>query len=423
MVSYGVASATDPVGIGCGGVSTGCESGGASFGSEFGGASAGSESGRASAGSATVGTLAVGDVAVPASTCWSDTSRPQLGLVDTESVLHGGALHVPVYLNGSESSVMTPQQTILRGGYLQKPHLFTELIVVNGLQFITLDKTSEGLCLYLTGMRAKAYPLKHVDYFDYMQKTMIRHCHAIIADSSAKIEAAKGQYRASAASDQKAEMEKIVKKTSVPKKGGRGLGRVHKKRVLYALPAVGVVNMSRGATEWRPLCVIRTGTKNVAMQSTTDNFTKLFEIVRQCLGEQAALKESGVQTPVRTLRRRKSNPHNPKGPAEERQYYCKSKGIWLTKTRKEVTTPPSGIGNCQKAGRNRVFRKSPTGNPMITRGSRPRPGNGTILRRHRPRPVTSKRSQHVLASDPAPQSGDDDDDDDGGSSSRDLFAD
>ena len=32
MVSYGAASATDPVGIECGGVSTGCESGGASFG-------------------------------------------------------------------------------------------------------------------------------------------------------------------------------------------------------------------------------------------------------------------------------------------------------------------------------------------------------------------------------------------------------
>ena len=196
------------------------------------------------------------------------------------------------------------------------------------------------------------------------------------------------------------------------------------------MPAVGVVNMSRGATEWHPLCVIRTGTKNVAMQSTTDNFTKLFEIVRQCLGEQAALKESGVQTPVRTLGRRKSNPHHPKGPPEEREYYCKSKGIWITKTRKEVTTPPSGSGNGHKAGANRLFRKSPTGNPMTSKASagksptipksRPRPGNRTILR---PQPVTSKPSQRVLACDLAPQPGDDDDDDDdGASSSHELFA-
>ena len=209
------------------------------------------------------------------------------------------------------------------------------------------------------------------------------------------------------------------------------LGRVsHKKRVLNALPAVGVVNMSRGATEWRPLCVIRTGTKNVAMQSTTDNFTKLFEIVRQCLGEQAAMKESGVQTPVRTLRRRKSNPlhtKGPKGPADERQYFSKAKGIWITQTRKEVATPPSGSVNCQKAGRNRLFRKSPTGNPMTSKASagkrptipksRPRPGKRTT---HHPQHVTYKPSQRVLACDHAPQPGDDDDD--GDSSSHDMFA-
>ena len=410
MVSYGVASATDPVGIECGGVSTGCESGGASFGSEYGGASAGSEFGGASAGTATVGTLAVGGVAVPASTCWSYVSRPQLGLVGTERVLHGGALHLPVYLDGSESSVMTPRQIVLRGGCLQVPHLFTELELVNGLQFITLDKTSDGLCLYLTGAKAKEYPLKHVDVFDYMQKTMIKHCNAIMAEHKRRVEAAMQQEKACASQPQTAEMDKIVKKTIVPKKKEKGFGRdTHKKRLLNALPAVGVVNMSRGATEWHPLCVIRTGTKNVMMQSTTDNFTKLFELVRKCLDEQAALKESGVQTPVRTLRRRKSNPHHPRGPPGAREYYCKSKGIWVTKTRKEVTTTPSGSGNRHKAGANRIFRKSPTGNPMTSRVGL-RPGSGSRIRRSQPK---RSRDQRVL--------GDDDGKDDDGSSSHDLF--
>ena len=359
MVSYGVASATDPAGIECGGVSTGCESGGASFGSESGGASAGSESGRASAGSAIVGSLVVGDVAVPAMACWSATSpsRPQLGLVDKEEVLHGGALEVPVYLNGSESSVMIPSQIILRGGYLKTPHLFIGLSAVGGLQFITLDKASDGLCLYLTGTKAQKCPLKDVDFFAHMQKTMREHCNALMADSRRKIEAAKLQQRSAAASLEKTAMDKIVKATVVPKTKANGLGRdSHKKRVLNALPPVGVVNMSRGATEWHPLCVIRTGTKNVAMQSTTDNFTKLFEIVRQCLCEQAALKEAGVQTPVRTLRRTKSNPLHPRGPSDEREYYCKSKGIWIIKTRKAVTTRLSGSGSCHTAGRNRRFR-------------------------------------------------------------------
>jgi hypothetical protein len=407
MVSYGVASATDPVGIECGGVSTGCESGGASFGSEYGGASAGSEFGGASAGTATVGTLTVGDVAVPASTCWSYVLRPQLGLFDTEGILHGGALPVPVFLDGSESSVMTPYQTVLRGGCLHEPHLFSDLEVVNGLQFITLDKTSDGLCQYLTGRKAKAYPLKDVDFFDYMQKSMHKHCDGIMAEHKRRVEAAMEQQRGEAATAQAAQMGKIVSKTANPKKR-EGFGREsHKKRVLNALPPVGAVNMSHGATEWHPVCVIRTGTKNVAMQSTTDNFTKLFEIVRKCL---AGLKETGAQTPVRKLRRRKSNPHAPKGPPDEREYFCQSKGIWITKTRKEEDTTPGGSGKCQKAGANRRFRKSPTGNPVISRIGL-RPGNHSEKRRWKPIP---NRGQRVL--------GDNDDKDDDGSSSHDMFA-
>ena len=425
MVSYGVASATDPVGIECGGVATGCESGGASAGSEPGEPSAGSESGGASAGSATVGTSAVGGVVAavgvvaPATPCWSDISRPKLGLIDTESVLHDGALLVPVLLNGSESTDMPVHSAVLRGGHLKKPHLFTELIDVNGVQFITLDKTSEGLCLYLTGIKAKAYPLKHVAFFDDMQKRMIRHCDAIMAESKAKIAAAKEKGSSTHASEAKKEMDKLVKKTKEMEKTPKwnGLGREsHKKRVLNALPPTGVVNMSRGGADWHPVCLIRTGTNNVSMQYTTDNFTKLFEIVRQCLREHAALKEEDVTTPVRTLRRRKSNPLHPKGPPDSRQYYSTSKGIWITKTRKEVTTPPSvpPVPGHIKAHRNRRFLKSPMGNPPSAR-SGPRPGA-----KNRVSTRGSGREERVLSHDTAPQPGDDDGDD-GTSSSHDLF--
>ena len=47
--------------------------------------------------------------------------------------------------------------------------------------------------MYLTGTKAKEYPLKHVDFFDYMQKTMIRHCNAIMAEHKRKVEATKRQ--------------------------------------------------------------------------------------------------------------------------------------------------------------------------------------------------------------------------------------
>ena len=148
MVSYGVDGAADAVGIECGWVSTGCGSGGASFESELGGASAGSESGGASAGSATVGTPVVGDVVAAVDGAgpginWGPP-LPQLGLVGEESVLQGGTLERPVYLDGSESRGMKDDQTLLRGGYLKKPHLFTELLVVQGMQFIPLEKNRKG---------------------------------------------------------------------------------------------------------------------------------------------------------------------------------------------------------------------------------------------------------------------------------------
>ena len=155
-----------------------------------------------------------------------------------------------------------------------------------------------------------------------------------------------------------------------------------------------------------------------AMQSTTDNFTKLFEIVRKCLGEQAALKESGVQTPVRKLRRRKSNPHHPRGPPDEREYYCRSKGIWIVKTRKEEDAAPSGSGNRQKAGANRRFRKSPNGNPVTSRLGL-RPGKFSQNRRVQPK---ASRGQRVLGdNDDKDDDGDNDDKDDDGSSSHGMF--
>ena len=224
MVSYGVASATDSNGTECVGVSTGCEFGGASAGCESGGASAGSESGGASAvvdvvaavaDSAVAAVVAAVDVVVPATYFTTNIPLPFVGLTQGESVLHGGALEVPVFLDGSESPVLALNQTVLWGGFLKKPHIFTDLIAKDGLQFITLDKTSDGLCLYLTGMKAKAYPLKHVVLFDDMQKTMIRHCDAIMAESKVKIAAAQAKI-ASAAMQA---MDKIVKKT-VARKGG-----------------------------------------------------------------------------------------------------------------------------------------------------------------------------------------------------------
>ena len=443
MQSDGVASATDPVGIECGGVPTscvsggdyagtvydgalvgseyagataGCEPGGASAASASDGAPAGSGSGGASAVSANVGSSDVGGVVaavdglVPITSCWSGITRPQLGLIGTESVLVGGALRVPALLDGSESHDLAADQAVLRGGHLKKPQFFTDLIVENGMQFITLDKTDDILCMYLTGLKAYAYPLKHVVLFDDMQKAMIRHCNVLMTLCKVQLADAK----AKAASAAKHEFDTVLKKTVLPKRVGLGRDN-HKKRVLNALPPTGVVDMSRGGTDWQPVCLIRTGTKNVSMQYTTENFTKLFEIVSKCLSENVLNSQSGAVTPVRKLRRTPSTGKAPRGLPGERQYWSASKGIWLEKTRREVTTPPSGSGkSISKAHRNRRFVKSNTA-MSVSRGSGPRPNA-----KKRASTQGSKRSKPVLEPDTASQSGDDDAD--GASSSDNLFS-
>ena len=214
-----------------------------------------------------------------------------------------------------------------------------------------------------------------------------------------------------AASAAKQEFDRVLKKTVLPKRVGLGRDN-HKKRVLNALPPTGVVDMSRGGTDWQPVCLIRTGTKNVSMQYTTENFTKLFEIVSKCLSENVVNSQSGAVTPVRKLRRTPSTGKTPRGLPGERQYWSATKGIWLERTRREVTTPPSGSGkSISKAHKNRVFKKAAA---QSSRGSGPRP-----KAKKRASTQGSTRSKLVLAPDAASQSDDDDADD--SSSSTNLF--
>jgi len=363
MASNVVAGDIASVGIESGAASTVSEHGGALAGSEYGvalamdensGALAGYASGGASAGSEVGGGVAAVDVVAalavvgPGSSCWSTMPRPVLGLVGEEQVVNCGALDRPVLLSGTETTGVLDHQIVLRGGHLTKPHLFTDLAVVGDLKFITMSKSSEGLCLYLTGKKPLAHPLKHVHVFDDMQKKMIEFCNAAIAKSMAKIAAARVRGDTS-------EMDKLVKPTMFKPK--QGFGRSHKTRVLNALPEIGRVNMSMDGTEWHPECMIRPGQINVAVHASIDNFIKLFEIVNRRLQAHKTLEDAGVHTPTRKLRRTRSNPHHPKGPPEAREVYIKSKG-WVVVTHKDGVTPPKGSRTRGNGAANRRFVKN-----------------------------------------------------------------
>ena len=97
------------------------------------------------------------------------------------------------------------------------------------------------------------------------------------------------------------------------------------------------------------------GTKNVAMEATTEHFAKLFEIVSKRLVVSTALIAAGLHTPGRKLRRRPSNDLEPKGPRGARRLRVKSTGL-CTSVMKEAPTPGSaGSGSSHKCNKNAEF--------------------------------------------------------------------
>ena len=286
-------------------------------------------------------------LAVMPISCWDKVSRPTVGLVDAEQVMHGGALDGPVLMNGLELSGIGPNEIVLRGGRLKKPSILTGLLVRKNKQFITLDKMMGGLCEYLTGRRPWVHPLKHIHVFQDMQKTMVMYCNQRMAESDEKFKQALLQEHES-----EIPMNRLVGKIKQQFKLSSGQ-RKHTKRSLAALPTQGPVDMSAGGIQWHPVCLLRPGTKNVAMEATTEHFAKLFEIVNQHMGANAALLNAGVHTPGRKIRRRPSHAHAPRGPPEARELYIKTKG-WCRKEMKDAPTPGSaGSGSSHKCSKNR----------------------------------------------------------------------
>ena len=308
--------------------------------------------------------------------CWGEIPHPTLGLMDAEQVMHGGALEGPVLMNGFESSGIGPQEIVLRGGRLKKPRIITDLIVVKKKQFITLDKAG-GLCEYLTCQKPYKYPLKHVHVFDVMQKTMIKHCKQLM-----------DTYEALLLEDEQGEgetaMSRLVGKTKSSLKPRDSGHRDHRRRGLSTLPNHGAVDMSRLGIQWHPVCLIQTGTKNVAVEATAENFAKLFEIVSKRLVVSTALIAAGVHTPGRKLRRRPSHMHAPRGPPEARELYIKTKG-WCKKGMKDPPTPGSaGSGSSHTRSKNRRFLK-------ITSGVSTAPGRRTQGKSSGSRPSVNRR--------------------------------
>ena len=145
------------------------------------------------------------------------------------------------------------------------------------------------------------------------------------------------------------------------------------------------------------MCMIAPGTKNVAMQATTGNFKKLFEVVHLQVDESATKQLASVQTPKRTPRRRASDPKAPRGSPGSRWYYINPKG-WVHMVKPDMPTPGSGSGSSQVRSKNRRFLKD-TG---LGRGGSISRTGPSFSRRASAATDKRRKSTHVLSHDELP---------------------
>ncbi len=111
--------------------------------------------------------------------------------------------------------------------------------------------------------------MEHVYVFEEMQKMMVRYCNERMVDSDNKLKALRTKEDKGGWAEKN--MQRVVGKTkkATAKEGGK---RPHSKRSLFAFPAIGPVYFPQDRIQWHPICLARPGTKNVAMEATTENF-------------------------------------------------------------------------------------------------------------------------------------------------------
>ena len=67
-------------------------------------------------------------------------------------------------------TTLHPTEIVLRGGFLVDPLLVTDLLMIDDKKFITLQKWTPALSLFLTGKTAKTLPLRGARIFEAMHK-------------------------------------------------------------------------------------------------------------------------------------------------------------------------------------------------------------------------------------------------------------
>ena len=170
-----------------------------------------------------------------------------------------------------------PTEIVLRGGYLKRPTLLCGLVVVDGRQFIHLQKASPELSWFLTGLPVFKRPLLKTNAFeavmdarDAKYQALIREMGSLDVAGPAPLVDDLGLDAPPASVDNAA--------------AAAGRNSKRQRRVATSLSkqlprAVEVVVHRPGLPDWTPLVLVENGRGTAGMEAIDANFAALFEMV------------------------------------------------------------------------------------------------------------------------------------------------
>lgn len=172
----------------------------------------------------------------------------------------------------------------------------TDLEIIDDKKFITLQKWTPALCLFLTGKTPKAFPLARTRIFEAMRiRVKVAVNEMTVALEEAMVGAIPGADKVAA----DRALSLLCKDATCQRV--RTTRSHHASKCKSMLAKYGVVKMNVGRLPWEPTCVLTPTTANVTMEATAENFEALFNIVKCDL--------TNVRSPLRKLKRRPSNTH------------------------------------------------------------------------------------------------------------------
>jgi hypothetical protein len=203
-------------------------------------------------------------------------------------------------------------EIVLRGGYLLRPEILTNIRLVDDRKFVPLWKSCPVLNKFLTSNCYSKHPLKGCTFFNAM-KVLREQKRADISAEWRRV--GTENIEKDKADDLGLEAEPVVR--------GRRRSRAIPKHTLPKY--VEITMLSGGLGRWTLTVLLESQAAAIVMEASQLNFDKLAACVHKELGVPSGRAKS-VRKPINAA-------FSPRGPKTAREYFSKSKNQWFRNTK------------------------------------------------------------------------------------------